>query len=79
MAKKKIEILVDKFSITAVGKMEELQSLQNKKVNDFEDGLEYYAVQSNGCNVIITEDISNFYFSSIPVFNSKFFLEKYLI
>jgi len=78
MAKKKIEILVDKLSITDVGKKEVLFSLQNKKVNDFEDGLEYYAALSSNCDVIITEDINDFYFSSIPVLNSKAFTEKYM-
>ena len=79
LAKKKIEILVDKLSITDVGKKEILQSLQNKKVDDFEDGLEYYAAESSNCDAIITEDINDFYFSSTPVFNSRSFLEKHLI
>ena len=79
MAKKKIEILVDKLSITDVGKKEVLLSLQNKKVNDFEDGLEYYAALSSNCDVIITEDINDFYFSSIPVLNSNTFAEKHLL
>ena len=79
IAKKKIEILVDKLSITDVGKKEVLLSLQNKKVNDFEDGLEYYAALSSNCDVIITEDINDFYFSSIPVLNSNTFAEKHLL
>ena len=79
MAKKKIEILVDKLSITDVGKKEVLLSLQNKKVNDFEDGLEYFAAVSCNCDVIITENISDFYFSSIPVLNSNAFVEKHLL
>jgi predicted nucleic acid-binding protein len=78
MAKKKIEMLVAKLSITAIGKNEVLESLQNKKVNDFEDGLEYYAAQACGCDVIVTEDISDFYFSLVPVLNARVFLEKYL-
>ena len=78
IAKKKIEILVDKLAITDVGKMEVIQSLHNKKVNDFEDGLQYYAAVSSNCDVIITEDINDFYFSSIPVFNSKAFTEKHM-
>ena len=78
IAKKKIEILVDKLAITDVGKKEVIQSLHNKKVNDFEDGLEYYAAVSSNCDVIITEDINDFYFSSIPVFNSKAFTEKHM-
>ena len=79
MAKRKIEILVDKLSITDVGKKEVLLSLQNKKVNNFEDGLVYYAAVSCNCDVIITENISDFYFSSIPVLNSNAFVEKHLL
>ena len=78
MAKKKIEILVDNLLITEVGKSEVLLSLQNKKVNDFEDGLEYYAALSCNCDIIITEDLSDFYFASIPVLNSTAFAKKYL-
>ena len=77
-AKKKIEILVDKLFITDVGKKEVLQSLQNRKVNDFKDGLEYYAASSSHCDIIITEDINDFYFSTISVLNSRAFLEKHL-
>jgi predicted nucleic acid-binding protein len=79
LAKKKIELLVSKLSITDVGKNEVLQSLQNKKVNDFEGGLEYYSAVSNQCDVIITEDITDFYFSAVPVLNSKAFIEKHLL
>ena len=78
LAKKKIEILVNRLSITDIGKKEVLQSIQNKKVNDFEDGLEYYAAAGSNCDLIITEDIHDFYFSTIPVFNSRAFLEKHL-
>lgn len=77
LAKRKIEILAGKLSITDVGKNEVLKSLQNKQVNDFEDGLEYYAAQSSRCDAIITEDIGDFYFSSTPVFTSKAFMEKH--
>ncbi|MEP7142809.1 MAG: PIN domain-containing protein [Ferruginibacter sp.] len=78
MAKRKIEILAGKLSITNVGKDEVLQTLQNKKVNDFEEGIEYYAAVSRKCDVIITEDVNDFYFSATPVLNSKTFIEKHL-
>jgi predicted nucleic acid-binding protein len=78
MAKKKIEILSEKLLITAVGKNEVLQAIQNKKVNDFEDGIEYYAAINNKCDVIITEDIDDFYFADIPVLKCRDFLQKYL-
>ena len=77
-AKNKMSILTSRLSITPVGKDEVLQSLQNKKVNDFEGGIEYYAAAHYKCEAIITEDINDFYFSSIPVFNSKAFIERHL-
>ena len=79
MAKKKIEVLANNLSITATGKDEVIRSLQNKRINDFEDGIEYYAAKKNECDVIITEDINDFYFSDIEIIRSKDFLEKYLL
>jgi predicted nucleic acid-binding protein len=78
LAKRKIELLAEKLSITDVGKKEVLQSIQNKKVNDFEDGLEYYAAMSCNCDAIITEDMDDFYFSTTPVFDSRTFIKKHL-
>ncbi len=75
-AKSKIELLVNKLSITEVGKNEVLAALKNKKVNDFEDGLEFYAAIDSKCDAIITEDISDYYFSTIPIYDSRAFLEK---
>jgi predicted nucleic acid-binding protein len=79
VAKKKIQLLTEKLSITSVGKAEVLSALQNKKVNDFEDGLEFYAAACYNCDAIITEDNNDFYFSSIPVYNSKNFFDKVLL
>ena len=72
-------MLIEKLSITSVGKSEVLAAINNKKVNDFEDGMEYYAAESHSCQAIITEDISDFYFSTIPVYNSQSFFEKVLL
>ncbi len=76
MAKRKIEILASKLSITNTGKKEVLQSLQNKKVNDFEDGLEYYSALENQCTVIVTEDTGDFYYSEIEILNAENFLRQ---
>ncbi len=78
LAKQKIAILAEKLSITPVGKNEVLATLQNKQVNDFEDGIEYYAAINNKCDIIVTEDTGDFYFSGIKVSGAKFFLEEYL-
>lgn len=77
-AKQKIKLLSEKILITEVGKKEVLQALQNRQVNDFEDGIEYYAAVNNKCDVIITEDTDDFYFADIKVCKAQIFLEEYL-
>ena len=79
LAKEKINLLVQNLLITKMDGKEVTAALNNKKVNDFEDGLEYYAAKNNNCEVIITEDKNDFYFSEIEVLGSKDFLEKYLL
>ncbi len=78
MAKQKIKLLSGKLLITGVGKNEVLQALENRQVNDFEDGIEYYAAINNKCDAIITEDISDYYFSEIKVCRAQNFLKEYL-
>jgi predicted nucleic acid-binding protein len=78
LAKQKIALLVSKINITDVGKETILLALQNKKVNGFEDGIEYYSAEKSKCEVIITEDVNDYYFSKIEVLNAKDFFEKYL-
>ena len=78
-AKEKINLLASNIFITDVGNDTVLASLQNKKVNDFEDGLEYYSAQKSKCTLIITEDVNDFYFSEMEVLKSKDFVEKYLV
>ncbi len=78
-AKGKISLLADNITITDVGNDTVTAALQNKKVNDFEDGLEYYSAQKSKCTLIITEDVDDFYFSEMEVIKSKDFIEKYLV
>lgn len=77
-AKKKIQLLIEKINIAPSDKKGVLLAAQNKAVNDFEDGLEYYAALEANCKCIITEDIDDFYFSEIEVLNASQFLEKHL-
>ena len=76
LAKTKIETLSKKLGVTDVGNNEVVKAITNKKVNDFEDGLEYYSALKHKCKYIITEDISDYYFSEITVVNSKSFIER---
>lgn len=78
LAKKKIKILSQKINITSTDRKTVLNSLENEAVNDFEDGLEYYSAMQSACNCILTEDVTDFYFSKLEVLNCKMFIEKYL-
>jgi len=77
-AKSKVNILCDHINIAEVNKSCVSKTLKNPAINDFEDGLEYYAALENKCNCIITEDIDDFYFSEIEVLRSEAFFDKYL-
>ena len=76
LAKNKIIILCEHIHITSVTKNTVLQSLQNPAINDFEDRSKYYSAVGSKCGCIITEDISDFYFSKIEVLNSESFLKS---
>jgi predicted nucleic acid-binding protein len=78
LAKQKIKLLSEKILIADVGKNEVMQALENRQVNDFEDGIEYYTAINNKCEVIVTEDTSDFYFSDIKVCRAQNFLTEYL-
>ena len=77
-AKSKVSILCGHINIAEVNQNCVSKTLKNPAINDFEDGLEYYAALENKCKCIITEDIDDFYFSEIEVLRSEAFFEKYL-
>jgi predicted nucleic acid-binding protein len=47
---------------------------RNPKIEDFEDGLQYFSALDENCKAIITFNAKDFYFSEIPIFNPKEFL-----
>lgn len=55
------------------------RTINNKKINDFEDGLEYYSALEIGCQIIVTEDVTDFYFSDLSVYTARDFYEQKLI
>ena len=77
-ARRKIKLLIEKLRFTSINEKMVFEVEKNKKIHDFEDGLQYYSALESGCNCIITEDLSDFYFSEIEVLSSRQFLEKYL-
>lgn len=78
MAREKIDILARKLKITTMDEATVRSTGWDKKVHDFEDGLEYYSAVESGCTCIITENQDDFYFSEIEVLDSRSFLENYV-
>ena len=77
-AKAKIKLLSEHLLIAETTDRAVQQALQNPKINDFEDGLEYYAAIEKKCQCIITEDVQDFYFSDIEVVNCQSFFDRYM-
>jgi predicted nucleic acid-binding protein len=76
LAREKIALLCQHIFIAPTTGSVVENTISNKKINDFEDRLEYYSAIESNCSYIITEDKNDFYFSEIPVMNSKTFFEK---
>ncbi|WP_018627564.1 type II toxin-antitoxin system VapC family toxin [Niabella aurantiaca] len=51
-AKERMGMLATRFSIADCGAREVQQAATNKNVNDFEDGLQYFAAYNADCNYI---------------------------
>lgn len=77
-ARSKINILCEHIDIAPNSKEALIKTLNNPSIHDFEDGLEYYAAIESNCDCIISEDISDFYFSEIEVLNCEGFCKRYL-
>lgn len=76
LALKKIKLLSEKISITGITEETIKRTIQNKKIHDFEDGMQYYSAVLSKCNCIVTEDLGDFYYSELEVLTAKQFLEK---
>lgn len=77
MAKIKIQSLLQNISLTTIDDSVVRQTADNPRINDFEDGLEYYSAIKESCKAIITEDKDDFYFSEIEVLNCSEFLTRH--
>lgn len=78
LAKQKIDILCKHIHIAENLTDGVRFTLDNKKIHDFEDGLEYYAALASDCECIVTENVKDFYFSEIQVLNCEAFFKQYL-
>jgi len=73
-AREKFNILLKHITVAECGKKETLSAIGNKKIHDFEDGLQYYAAVNAGCSVIVTDNTEDFYFAEINVATPEQFL-----
>ena len=78
MAKKKISLLAKNLKIASNLESGVQQIISNPKISDFEDSLEYYAAVDAGCNIIVTEDAADFWFSEIEVMDCEGFMNQLL-
>lgn len=79
LAKKKIGLLAEKIKVAENTGADVLKVTNNKKILDFEDGLEYYAAINAKCSCIVTEDLGDFHFSQIEILNAESFLRNHVI
>ena len=77
-ARTKIGLLASNLAIATSDAETVRQTIADKRVHDFEDGLEYYSAVQSRCDVIVTEDHDDFYFSEVPVVNCAEFLEAHV-
>lgn len=77
-ATKKMSLLRAHLHISAVDNEVVSKVVRDKRVTDFEDGMEYYAALESGCKCIVTEDKDDFYFADVPVMDCRKFLEEYV-
>ena len=75
-ALRKINTFVEHINILDCGAGEVKAALANKQVLDFEDGLQYYAAVHGDCQVIVTENGSDFHFAEIPVMSGEDYLRQ---
>ena len=77
-ARSKIGLLASKLEIACTDARTVMQTVNDQRVHDFEDGLQYYAAVQANCDAIVTEDASGFYFSELAVCGCEDFLARYV-
>ncbi len=78
LANKKIRLLAEHLEIADCGERETLSTVQNKKIHDFEDGLQYYAALHANCACIVSSNLEDFYFSEMQVLDPERFYRTHV-
>lgn len=78
LAKEKMAQLCNFIEVIDATKEIVQLALADRRVQDFEDGMQYYAALDQQCSCIVTEDTRDFNFSSLAVYNCKDFLTAHI-
>ncbi len=79
VAKKKAGLLADKLRLTTLDASTAKRALANKRVEDLEDGMQYYSALDANCTCIVTYDKKDFHFAETEVLDAEAFLLKYAV
>lgn len=77
-SKKRMAILAEHFTIIDCGANATMLALNDQLVEDFEDGLQYYAAVDAKADYIVTENVRDYYFSKVEVLTAADFLQMIL-
>jgi predicted nucleic acid-binding protein len=78
-AREKTALLAEKLRITNMDARAVQQAVANPKVNDLEDGMQYYSALAAQCGHIITYDRKDFHFAQVPVLEPEDFLVRHVV
>jgi predicted nucleic acid-binding protein len=76
VANKKIRLLCQNIRIAEISEHSVNKVVENTRISDFENGLQYYAAENKQVNYIVTENVADFYFANMPVLDCKSFFEQ---
>lgn len=79
LAKKKIVLLLQKLEITTVDAECSRKAINDKRIGELEDGLEYYSAVKAKCTRIINYDKKDFHWSEVEAVDPEEFLLKEVI
>ena len=66
------------IKICNCGQSEVQQAIENKKIGDLEDGVQYYSAKNASCDYIVTYNQKDFFFSQLEVLLPEEMLGKCL-
>ncbi len=76
MANKKISLFLEKIHIVDCGHEEAQQVISLGTDVDFEDALQYFSACNSMCSCIVSSNLKDYYFSSLPVLTPAQFLKE---